>query len=155
MSEKLCTLRTKGKVPSYKTVKDFIHAKVFDSGLPEIGTYTAHSRATISEGKAVVDAVARKVYVYFDFTMTTTQTSGTSWDVIAAYSSAIASYLPIYTTSSRQNNLPLITDDSSTNPSARFAFGYGTSNSSYRLFSAYGTTYTTGDHYIIYTEYTY
>lgn len=146
----------KGRVPSYKTVKDFIYDKVFNSGLPEIGTYTqVTSRATISEGKAVVDAVARKVYVYFDFTMNTTQTSTSSWDVIAAYTSAISSYLPIYTSNSRSNNLPMITDDSSDVPTARFAFGYGTSNSAYRLFSAYGTTYTTGDHYIVYTEYTY
>lgn len=155
MAEKLCELKKKGGGGATPTIKDIIYDKVFNSGLPEIGTYTSTSRATISEGKAVVDAVARKVYVYFDFTMTTTQTSTSAWDAIVTYTSAISSYLPIYTSNSRSNNLPMITDDSSDVPTARFAFGYGTSSYTYRLFSAYGTTYTAGDHYIIYTEYTY
>ena len=155
MAETLCTLRTKGGGGTTSTIKDIIYDKVFNSGLPEIDTWTTTNRATITEGKVVADSVARKVYLYFDFTMTTTQSTTGSWNAIVTFTSAIQSYLPIYTAKSRQNNVSLITDDSSTNPSARFAFGYGTSSYTYRVFSAYGTTYNTSDHYIVYTEYTY
>lgn len=147
---------SEGRVPSYKTVKDFIHAKVFDSGLPEIDTYTVYSnRATVTEGKVVADAVTHKVYMYFDFTTNSALGSASDWASILTFTSAITNYLPVFVTNSRANNIPLITDDLSDIPTKQFACGYGTSSYPYKLFLPYGSTAQANEHYIVYAEYTY
>lgn len=147
---------SKGRVPSYKTVKDFIHAKVFDSGLPEIDTYTVYSnRITVTEGKVVADAVTHKVYMYFDFTTNSAIGSASDWASILNFTSATVNYTPVYTTNSRATNIPLITDDSSDVPARQFCWGYGTSNYPYKLFMPYGSTAQANEHYIVYAEYTY
>lgn len=147
---------SKGRVPSYKTVKDFIHAKVFDSGLPEIDTYTVYSnRVTVTEGKIVADAVTHKVYMYFDFTTNSAFGSASDWASILTFTSATVNYTPVYTTNSRATNVPLITDDSSDIPTRQFCWGYGTSSYPYKLFMPYGSTAQANEHYIVYAEYTY
>lgn len=146
----------KGRVPSYKTVKDFIHAKVFDSGLPEIDTYTVFSnRVTVTEGKVVADAVTHKVYIYFDFTTNSAFGSASDFATILQFTSATVNYTPVYATNTRANNIPLVTDDSSDVPAKQFAWGYCTTTYPYRLFLPYGATVNANEHYIVYAEYTY
>ena len=145
-----------GIVPSYKTVKDFIYDKVFNSGLPEISTYTVYNnRVTVSEGKIVADAVTHKVYMYFDFTTNVAIGSASDWASLLTFTSAIVNYTPVFTANSRANNIALITDDSSDIPTRQFCWGYGTSNYPYKLFMPYGSTVQANEHYIIYAEYTY
>lgn len=147
---------SKGRVPSYKTVKDFIHAKVFDSGLPEISTYTVYSnRVTVTEGKVVADTVTHKVYMYFDFTTNSAFGSASDYSSILQFTSATVNYTPVYATNSRANNISLVTDDSSDVPAKQFAWGYCTTSVPYRLFLPYGATVNANEHYIVYAEYTY
>ena len=157
MSETLCTLRTKGGGGgATPTIKDIIYDKVFNSGLPEISTYTVMgNRVTVTEGKVVADAVAHKVYIYFDFTTNSAFGSASDWAGIITFTSAITNYLPVFTTNSRANNISLVTDDSSDVPAKQFACGYCTTSYPYRLFLPYGATVNANEHYILYAEYTY
>ena len=156
MSEKLCTLRTKGGGGgATPTIKDIIHDKVFNSGLPEIDTYTVlFNRVTVSEGKIVADTEAKKVYIYFDFT-TSAFGSASDWSSVLQFTSASVPYFPILTANSRQNSTALITDDTSDVPTKQFAWGYATTNYPYRLLLTYGQTVGANEHYIVYGEYTY
>lgn len=148
---------SKGRVPSYKTIKDFIYDKVFNSGLPEIATLTSYNnRGSLVEGKIVADAVSHKVYAYVDFNVTTS-TATSSWYTIFSVSSGLNNYRPMYGASSRQNGVPFITDDNSTVPTAQFWLGGNTGSSSTDnyLATCYGEGVTQGEHYILYMAYTY
>lgn len=155
MAEKLASLKKKGGGAT-PTIKDIIYDKVFNSGLPEIDTYTvAFDRVTVTEGKIVADAVAKKIYIYFDITTKIAFGSASDWSSILQFTSASVPYFPMLTANSRQNSTELITDDSSDVPTKQFAWGYGITAYPYRLFLTYGQTVRANEHYILYSEYTY
>lgn len=153
MSEVLTSLRKKGNGAS--SVRELIYDKVFNEGLPEITTLTPYAnRVLITEGKIVADSVKHKVYAYVDMTISV-PVSATNWVQLITLQNTISNYLPIYVSNSRNNNLPLITDDNSDKPTHQFFLGYGDSSNPYRLAGAYQQSTVQGDHFILYTEYTY
>ena len=137
------------------TLKDIIRDKVFNGEYTEICTFTPYSsRCTINEAKAVADTANHKVYVYIDLNNLFDYTTGAEWVNMMTVNNLSNQYLPIYATSSRDNSLPLITDEESANPLLQFAFGY-VSSVGMRLYTGYGQKFNSGERYIMYATYSY
>lgn len=138
------------------TLKDIIRDKAFNGGYTEICTFTPYSnRCTINEAKAVADTVNHKVYVYIDMVNLFNYTTEAGWVQIVNINNLSNKYLPIYASSSRDNAVPLITDDSSDNPLLQWVFGYSTSGYGMRVYTGYGQKFNSGERYIVYAAYSY
>lgn len=145
-----------GTVKQFNNVKDYIRDKAFNGGFTEITTLTPHSsRVTTNEGKIVADTLNHVVYVYVDFTTATNFGSSSDWASVYNLTSDLLNYLPVYFANSRQNNIPLFTDESSDVNTKNFVCGYGVSGQTYKLALSYGQTVNSGERYILYTMYTY
>ena len=138
------------------SIKNVIRDKALNGGFTEITTLTPfQSRVTLNEGKIVADTVNHIVYVYVDITTNTSFGSASDWASLFVLDSTMENYLPTFTGNSRQNVVPLITDETSAASTKAFFCGYGTSSYPYRLGMAYGQTVNSGERYILYTAYTY
>lgn len=138
------------------SMKDYIRDKVFNGGFTEITTLTPYSsRVTINEGKIVADTLNHVVYVYVDFTTATNFGGSSTWGSACSLTSGMLNYLPVFTTNSRQNPIPIFTDESSADKTKQFWLGYGSSSLPYGISLSYGSSVNSGERYILYTMYTY
>ena len=141
------------------SLKDIIRDKVLNGGYTPICSFSAYqSRVTINEGGMVADTTNHRVYLYVDFTSNANVGSASDYTSMILFDNISTNYYPVYDTSSRTNNMPLITDESSANPKRQFYFGYNTSSYSNRIVLSYGSgtnAVKTNDHYILYATYTY
>lgn len=141
------------------TIKDIIRDKVFNGGFTSICTLAPHlNRATLNEGGVVADTTNHKVYVYVDITINENLGSSTDFIQLLSLNNISTNYYPKYNTSSRNNNVALMTDESSANPLRQFYFGYNAESYSNKITLSYGSgsnAIKTGERYILYTTYNY
>ena len=138
----------------YGSLKDIIRDKVFNGGFSTYyGFEPFSSRCTISEGRISVDTDNKIAYLYADFTMATT-ISSSDW---AGFMNTTTQFPTTYTAESPGNSnldyTPLMTDESSdTHKQMCFYRNY---NSKSFLTTIKGTSYSSGEHYIVYGMWSY
>lgn len=135
------------------SLKDIFRSKVFgDTTGMVTGEFSAfNNRCEINEGRWVVDAEHRTVYVYIDFFILISQSSSDYW-LQMTLPNFLESYLPQTTSTSHVANV-LCTDESSEVPSNSFFLAYYSSRTG--MYVRKGDTLTENDHYIVYDAWQY
>lgn len=136
------------------TIKEAYRNIVLNSGLTLYQLTPWSSRASLNEGGIVVDTASKTAYLYVDFTMLQNLTTASTWFYIFTASDTLLNYMPKYQTDTRNNDVGLSTDSSSSN-NKPFLFGYGTGSQKIALSGEWGQTFNNGDHYIVYGSWTY
>lgn len=133
------------------SIKDAFREKVFNGTWDYTYSMSGYNgRASVNEGRIVVDTTNKCAYLYADFECLTTQGSSGNWDTITV--SGFSHYYPANDQGST-TDMPLLCDDSSTVPSKRWCFRTDGVIANSKGDGRAG--YTAGDHYIVYGAWTY
>lgn len=138
------------------TIKEAYYNKVFKSDLTTntVVAYGSPARCTIAEGGWVNDETNKAIYVYCDFTINTTQSSSTNYDMVTLSGWTSSMRPRIYnSTSNTRGDATLLTDAESTVPTKNWIVHYFSSDGGITVPSGQGAT--ANDHYIVYGSWNY